>query len=193
MSIAYFPTLIYEVELDVDNVSLHKKSMELYNNRTTVNTNWFCDTFNTIGIYDITKDPLFSQFVETCMQHTRIFSKDYGISNAVIKSKEGWINVAMQNDYQEFHLHPNNHFSMVYYVSVPENSGNIIFRSPESNTDMFQLPFGNETIATMKTATIKAKTGKLIIFRSNLLHMVEKNKSNSERVSISMNVVLEDK
>jgi len=191
MSIAYFPILIYETELDVDNISLHEKAIELYNKRSPVSTSWFCDTFNTIGTYDITNDSSFSEFVETIMHHTKIFAKDYGISNATIKSKEGWINVAMPNEYQEFHLHPNNHFSMVYYVSVPENSGNIIFRSPESNTDMFQLPFGHETLATMKTATIKAKTGKLVIFRSNLLHMVEKNKSSSERVSISMNVVLE--
>ena len=93
---------------------------------------------------------------------------------------------------QEFHIHPNHHFSLVYYVSVNDNSGNIIFRSPESATDMFMLPSGNETLASMKTVSIKPEVGTLLIFRSNLLHMVEKNKSNQPRVSISFNVSLSD-
>jgi uncharacterized protein (TIGR02466 family) len=192
MITAYFPTLIYETDLSVDNNSLEQKALTLRDNDSTINTSWFCDTYNTIGKYDITKDLVFSNLIQQCEDHVKVFSKEYGIDNAIIKHKEGWMNVAAFNEYQEFHIHPNNHFSLAYYVSVPENSGDIIFRSPESSTDMFMLPSGKESFATMKTIRIKPTAGKLIIFRSNLLHMVEKNKSNNARISVSMNMVLQE-
>ena len=192
MITAYFPTLIYETELSVDNDVLAQKALTLRNNNSALNTSWFCDTYNTIGEYDITKDLAFSNLIDQCQSHVKIFSKEYGIDAAIIKNKEGWMNVAAFNEYQEFHIHPNNHFSLAYYVNVPENSGDIIFRSPESSTDMFMLPSGKESFATMKTIRIKPVVGKLIIFRSNLLHMVEKNKSHNPRISISMNMVLQE-
>ncbi len=188
---AYFPTFIYETNLEYDNSMLYDKAISLREKDASVNTHWFCDTYNSIGKYDITKDAQFESLVKSCIDHVKIFSKEYGIFNPVIHSNDGWVNVAMKGEYQEFHIHPNNHFSLVYYVSVPENSGNLIFRSPESATDMFMLPSGKETLGTMKTATIKPSNGKLVIFRSNLLHMVEKNKNESPRVSVSMNVVLQ--
>jgi uncharacterized protein (TIGR02466 family) len=191
-STAYFPTLIYETNLSVDNASLLSKAIELKNSDSRVTTSWFCDTFNTIGTYDITQDANFSDFVNVCMDHVKLFSHEYGIHNPIIKHKEGWINVATTNQYQEFHIHPNNHFSLAYYVSVPDNSGDIIFRSAESATDMFMLPFGAETFATMKTVKVKPVVGKLVIFRSNLLHMVEKNRSEDIRVSVSFNVILQE-
>jgi uncharacterized protein (TIGR02466 family) len=188
---AYFPTLIYEAQLDVDNSKLLEKALNLRKNDSSVSTSWFCDTYNSIGKYNIAEDEQFKSFVDQCMDHTKLFAREYGLENPTIKTRDGWMNVAMQNEYQEVHIHPNSHFSMAYYVSVPENCGSIIFRSPESNTDMFQLPNGS-SFATMKTVSIKPTSGKLVIFRSNLLHMVEKNKNILPRVSVSMNVVLND-
>jgi len=191
-STAYFPTLIYKTNIKVDNDLLYNKAISLKNNNPNVTTNWFCETYNTIGLYDICKDIEFDDFVNQCIYSVKEFSKDYGIQNTKLSHIGGWFNVAQFGDYQEFHIHPNHHFSLVYYVSVNDNSGNIIFRSPESATDMFMLPSGNETLASMKTVSIKPEVGTLLIFRSNLLHMVEKNKSNQPRVSISFNVSLSD-
>ena len=191
-STAYFPTLIYKTNIKVDNNILYNKALSLKNNNTGVTTNWLCETYNTIGTYDICKDVEFNDFVNQCIESVKDFCKDYGIQNPKLSHIGGWFNVAQQGDYQEFHIHPNHHFSLVYYVSVNDDSGNIIFRSPESATDMFMLPLGNETLASMKTVTIKPEAGTLLIFRSNLLHMVEKNKSNQSRVSISFNVSLND-
>jgi uncharacterized protein (TIGR02466 family) len=191
-STAYFPTLIYKTNIKVDNDLLYNKAISLKNNNASVTTNWFCETYNTIGIYDICKDIEFNDFVNQCIYSVKEFSKDYGIQNAKLSHIGGWFNIAQFGDYQEFHIHPNHHFSLVYYVSVNDDSGNIIFRSPESATDMFMLPSGNATLASMKTVTVKPEVGTLLIFRSNLLHMVEKNKSNQSRVSISFNVSLQN-
>jgi uncharacterized protein (TIGR02466 family) len=84
-------------------------------------------------------------------------------------------------------MHSNNHFSAVYYIKTPENCGNIVFKK-DSLDEMFPLPIDEyNEVASYSTRFITPKSGVLIIFKSNIQHMVEKNKSNNDRVSIAMN------
>lgn len=69
--------------------------------------------------------------------------------------------------------------SAVYYVDVPENSGDIVFKCDEN-------PFVS------RMYTEKAETGKFILFDSTLPHCVTKNLSNQRRIIISMNFTYED-
>jgi hypothetical protein len=52
---------------------------------------------------------------------------------------------------------------------------------------MFPLPASVYVPSNYKTCTYTPQESMLLIFRSNLLHMVEKNKSDEDRISISMN------
>jgi hypothetical protein len=75
----------------------------------------------------------------------------------------------------------------VYYLQVGNDCGNIIFRSFEADTDMLPLPADILTYPNYKTMSIMPEEDNLLIFRSNLKHMVEKNISNVQRISLSMN------
>ena len=155
-----------------------------YQNKSA--TSWFCDTFNTLGIEKLFDDNNLSKLYQFIKDEVVFVSKKYGVENNSIQCIDSWINLAGPGDFQEFHTHPCSHFSIVYYITVPENSGRIVFRSPRSQS-MFPLPTGQHTQANCNTYVYQPKNNDLLIFRSDLLHMVEKNKSHQDRISVSAN------
>ena len=191
--IVLFPTLIRYKNLQFNNVDFIQRSMELKSSITPAN-NWNCDTFSTIDTtYDIFKDIIFSNLIKTATHHVFEFAINYGdMNNKTVFCNTAWVNVSSPGNYQEFHNHSGHHFSAVYYVKVPPNSGNILFRSYDHAGDMFSLPFNatEEKDPAFKTYFITPKDSDLIIFRSNLEHMVQKNKSTEDRISIAMNFII---
>lgn len=75
------------------------------------------------------------------------------------------------------HTHPENALSAVYYVSVPDDAGPIIFSDPRGPLP----PFDN-------TVTVFPKAGDLLIFPSWLLHQVGPTRGLQERISIAFNI-----
>jgi uncharacterized protein (TIGR02466 family) len=181
---------IYHDNLKFDNDSFYKKALEL-KSKYAGDTSWRCDTYSTINDHNIIKDNFFNEFVQKCGQAVFEFAKHYGAYSKKVMCSEGWINIAEPEQYQEFHIHPKNHFSLVYYVRTPENCGNILFKN-HNGDNMFPLPYDELTPANFGLFYWTPKEGDLLIFRSDLLHMVEKNKSKENRVSISMNFRLDD-
>jgi uncharacterized protein (TIGR02466 family) len=188
---SWFPTLIYSHTLDVfkDNDYLKEKSISLKDDyKSNSSTTWKCDTFNTLGqYYDYNSDKIIQKLIGHVKNHVILFSKNFGVKSENIECKNFWFNIAAPESYQEYHNHPNNHFSVVYYIQTPPKCGNIVFRSHDSFSDMYTLPIENYNENSYKTCFYTPYESMLIIFKSNILHMVEKNKSDSDRISIAMN------
>jgi len=102
-----------------------------------------------------------------------------------------WANVNRENDYNMMHIHPNNHWSGVYYVKTGDlandpapRAGCIEFLDPRAGAGMFPHPadkwFG-------KAITLQPKEGLLLLFPSWLYHGVNPFKNSHERVSIAFN------
>ena len=169
----------------------YKKVLEIKekNKNAPKKSRWICDTFNTDGLYDLYQDPVFQPILQDIKSEVLKFSKEFGQGNNDISYNGGWINLASPGAYQEYHIHGYSHFSIVYYIDVPENSGDIVFLSPEATVaDMYPLP-KEETVtyAGVKTFKFTPVANDLLIFRSNIMHMVNQNKSDRDRVSISIN------
>ena len=194
---AWFPTLIYFdilEEFKDRNLYLKNKAYSLKElNASKSSTNWKCDTFNTLDSYNYLNDndTIINELVDVCKNRVLEFAKEYGVHRPIsnLQCHDFWFNIASTGSYQEFHQHTQSHFSAVYYVNVNDNCGNINFRSIEAMTDMFNLPIADKdmTHASYKSCEYTPKESGLLIFRSNLLHMVEKNLSATDRISISMN------
>lgn len=190
MILALFPTLVKSVDLSEFQIDKNKfiaRALNLYHN-TKNPVNWRCDIFTTINSYDMASDALFENLGNRILFETLKFSREYGVTNDNLRIIDSWINVAKPGSFQEYHIHTGSHFSVVYYVQSKKDSGNIVFRSFEADTDMFPLPVNDLTPASFKTMSLPPEEGKLLIFRSNLKHMVEKNASDDYRISISMNL-----
>lgn len=189
----WFPTPIFFTDLKgINNNILKNRAYELQDIAPDVKTEWHCDTFNTLNkeyLLGNKDDKFVTDLIETTGQHVFRFAEEFGLTVDYydLICRDFWFNIAAPNDYQEFHQHPNNHLSAVYYVQSSENSGDIVFKNPESIGDMYQIPNEIDTKFSYKTAQYNPVESRLLIFKSNLLHMVEKNKSNRDRISIAMN------
>ena len=88
---------------------------------------------------------------------------------------EFWFNIASPGKSTGWHDHKErSELSGVYYLHVPDNSGDIHFRKKDDD-ETFEWE-------------IKSQTGKLIIFDSNIEHSVPENKSKENRISIAFNL-----
>ena len=137
-----FVDLVYKQNYRTfDNRAFYDKALELQA-QNKIKTNWLCDTYNSIGTYDMTKDVLFEKFINECRLNVDKFAREYVDDINNIKIESAWLNVAEPGDYQEYHIHPNSHFSLVYYVNVDDNSGAINFQSHDYLKDMFIMNTG---------------------------------------------------
>jgi uncharacterized protein (TIGR02466 family) len=190
----WFPTLIYEDfinEFKSHNLYLESKAYEIQKNSSEVSTTWKCDTYNTLSLdnVDLQSDPIIERLINICKDKVIDFAAEYGIkkSSGNLECIDCWLNIAEPGNYQEYHIHPKSDFSLVYYIKTGDNCGNIIFQNKDSQTDMFPLDTDELTYASYSTCFYTPKDSLLLIFRSSLPHMVEKNLSNKDRISIAMN------
>jgi uncharacterized protein (TIGR02466 family) len=79
---------------------------------------------------------------------------------------------------------------MIYYVKAPKNCGNTLFLSGKYFSDMYMAPYDEMTPANYSSYTIIPEESNLVLFRSNIPHMVNKNMSGENRVSLSANFSL---
>ena len=192
----WFPTLIYNIDLaeSVNNEILKDSAYILKNKGDDLKSEWRCDTFNTLDYnhsIDQVHDQELTNLINVVTGHVAKFAKEFGVERGSLICSNYWFNISETGNYQEYHQHADSHFSAVYYVQAGPTSGNIVFKSFESMFDMCPVPTNLKVPANFKTCFYTPANSKLLIFRSNLLHMVEKNYSDEDRISISMNFKIE--
>lgn len=186
----WFPVATYKKEfetLKLKNSEYIKRIYEIKKN-ITPNTHWMCDTFSSLNTsYKIKDDDVFSELIYEATHHVTEFGKAYGIKSSKTVLDDCWFNIAPPGEYQEFHSHQNSHFALVYYVKAPENCGNIVFRSMVETTVHYVPNYDETNVLNLNIFDITPKEGLMIIFPAHLQHMVKKNKSKQDRISIAMN------
>ena len=105
-----------------------------------------------------------------------------------------WININKPGDYNIKHVHPTNNLSGVLWIKCLENSGDIVFDSPNNfesflenksyEDDFKKSNFIDDSYHCYPTE------GRMIVFPSHLQHHVQENKSNEDRISVSFNIRL---
>lgn len=115
------------------------------------------------------------------------------LKNCTITIANSWINISGPGSSNNIHIHPTCEFAGVYYVKVPEKSGNLKFYSEFQRQTEFELY--REELAgqhnLFPSYWVPSRTGSLMFFPANLMHCVEANESNEERVSIAFNLKIE--
>ena len=104
----------------------------------------------------------------------------------------GWKNINMPGSFNFKHDHPKSHLSGVLWIKAPVNSGDIVFQSPQEfvrhdlldcYTDQFKIK--TEFYNTYRYTPIE---GRMLVFPSDLQHLVDTNKSEEDRISYSFNI-----
>ena len=103
-----------------------------------------------------------------------------------------WINKNFKDNYNKIHVHPNCHFSGVYYLKYPKGSGRIVFHRNDSAATFNGAVDYVEDSNFKSHIEIEPKEKTLIIFPAHLNHSVESSKSEETRISVAFNVNLID-
>ena len=112
-----------------------------------------------------------------------------GTSNLILGN--WWININGKYDYNEQHDHQNSVLSGTYYVQVPEkNMGNLLLHRGD-NAEFFLTSKveREQTMANAMTVPCITKESIFYLFPSWVKHSVERNNTDSERISIAFNFV----
>ena len=177
-----FPCLVHVVETELDlNLKAYCKEQKRKDPEGVIKSN--CSGWQSKEFID---NPRFPNLLENILDKSiyQFFRKKLTVT-------DWWININCPNSYNMQHTHPGAHFSGVYYLQVPENSGNIYFPNPWSFASAYELEAYTEEFKTKAHQhffqIIKPKEGMLLVFPSHLVHGVDLNKSEEDRISISFN------
>jgi uncharacterized protein (TIGR02466 family) len=98
-----------------------------------------------------------------------------------------WVNVYRPNDYMNMHDHKSVDISGVYYFQTNTEDGDIVFNNPCDLMSYTKL-LGDIDKNVFK---VKPEEGKMLLFPGWLKHSVNRNKTESNRISVTFNIVLE--
>ena len=120
--------------------------------------------------------------------------KDYGMQDTPALGNM-WANINYPGAYNRTHIHPNSHWSGVYYVKVPKNSGSLWVEDPRPGPNIM-LPRRHEGLpkALWRVVLYPPNEGQIIMFPGWLPHAVEMNESKEKgekgwRISVSFNFI----
>ena len=144
---------------------------------------WQSEGFNIIN-----EDDVLQLFLINCLSNFPPIKKSVELRGYA------WININKPGDYNIKHVHPTNNLSGVLWIKCLENSGDIVFDSPNNfesflenksyDDDFKKSNFIDDSYHCYPTE------GRMIVFPSHLQHHVQENKSNEDRISVSFNIRL---
>ena len=130
----------------------------------------------------------FDKLLNLVHDNVQIFGENLGVTQYEFKCTNAWYNSYTKHQFQEFHAHPNNYFSAIYFCDIPEGSSPIIFSDFTKMGTMLPHMDCTKTPEFFKyTSTIEFQSNTLLIFRSHLPHSVPFGKNEEERITFSFN------
>jgi uncharacterized protein (TIGR02466 family) len=100
-----------------------------------------------------------------------------------------WANIKPAGAGHVPHNHPNNYLSGVYYVRLPSRGGRILFHDPRDQPYLISPSTTGKNEYNSRIAHLPIREGGLILFPAWLVHSVENNPEDMDRISISFNNV----
>ena len=187
-NINIFNTFVYSFKLNLNLKNLYEYCIEYEKNNKSNNKSGV-GSFQSkdLDLNNATVNLLANSFLE-CANF--IAYNNYKIKNK-LDLNNFWFNINRYKDFNLEHDHPGSILSGVYYVKTPKNSGDLIFKN--NNNRHFYLP--DECLIEYNTLNnssyfLPPQENCLHIFPSWLMHYVEPNLSNEERISFSFNTTI---
>jgi uncharacterized protein (TIGR02466 family) len=138
---------------------------------------------------DLHVRPAFADFVKLVEKAARGVARFLQIDQYPMVVTGCWANINPPGAYHPTHHHPNNYLSGVYYVAIPDAGSRIVFQDPRPS--MIMPKPRQFTRLTANGADAESREGRLLLFPAWLKHTVPANGGNSERISISFNLMFE--
>ena len=185
----YFPTPIYILDIKDKslNVELEKNILDWMNqdkgvSRTNIQ-GWHSPT-------NMHEKPEFKKLVGALYEaQVKIYKEECLDSEPVIGNM--WANINPTGATNAPHIHPNSHFSGVYYIVSNDKSGALKIDDPRPGAQIVMPHRKQEKLPKhlWKKTFLRPTVGRIIIFPAWLWHSVETNESDQLRISVSFNII----
>jgi|TARA_R110002020_G_scaffold30805_4_gene96770 uncharacterized protein (TIGR02466 family) len=162
-----------------------KACLDIKNKTNSGGNNWASKVYNTCRTYNIHENNSFKEINHYIFSEVNNFAHSLNFTGHKVACSSSWFNVYKKYDYQEYHDHQGEDISVVYFLKGSKKTGDLIFKSPEI-PGVFSL-FDPNNHLTFKHVRIKPEQGLLVLFKSNLIHCVDQNKTNETRMSLAYN------
>lgn len=198
MLLDIFPTSIFVHYIPPDRLDNVQSEItnQLPKIKKLLGTPWkdnMTTTFKYSGSNDIDTFEL-KLLQDEILKCARIYSKEL-CNNTDYYIGESWINVGKQGAFQFEHTHTDSVMSGVYYYKTNQEDGKISFKNPNPIASSGRgFPYEDSKLQGINLRNAPCmnyipEIGKLILFPGWLTHNVEPNTTNSERISISFNLI----
>ena len=109
--------------------------------------------------------------------------------------QRAWATVTKNQGNIKPHRHNQSHISFAYYLSLPKDSGAIVFLDDDPANQIAPGLFRSKlvrkpSLLNAPEVTIEAKENDIIIFPSKTRHTTKSNQTNKIRISISADIVI---
>jgi uncharacterized protein (TIGR02466 family) len=183
----FFSNFLYSCELDVDvNACLKEIENIRHNSESVVFSNrngWQDQSRHSNNSKTEGVENLFD-VVNKSINFTNQISVLENL-NMDVTSAYFWSNVNPPNSFNVPHTHPGSFLIGCFYLALPENSGKLCFSRNDGSICA--------TTFSKKPSELVLKTipqvGRLYVFPPWIIHYVESNDSNKNRVSIAINFI----
>ena len=103
-----------------------------------------------------------------------------------------WVNVNSRDNYNVYHSHPGSVLAGVVYLQASEDSGDLVFYHPNAYSVYEEVMAykKDEDLAQHVQIQMHPRTGLCCIFPSHIMHGVEPNRTQDDRVSVSFNLIV---
>tara|TARA_R110002012_G_scaffold161126_2_gene323305 strand:- start:721 stop:1329 length:609 start_codon:yes stop_codon:yes gene_type:complete len=110
--------------------------------------------------------------------------------------RAAWFNVNGKNHHNATHVHPNTDFTATVYLKVPLNSGDLIIDNPDPIKDNSNFYNASpdltwDSLYARTRYQHKPREDSIVILPGYIPHLVSQNTTNKERISVSMNFLVE--
>ena len=102
---------------------------------------------------------------------------------------QSWINYTETNQFHHQHAHSNSYISGVFYIDAQKEVDSITFYKPNAN-ETIRLNVAKYNPFNSESCLFPVETGNIFLFRSFLMHGVDKKKGTNTRISLSFNVFI---
>ena len=184
---AFFPTIIYGKDLQLDTKFFEKEIVEWSKQnkgikKTNVN-GWHSETH-------MHKIPVFQPLVKELFLMMQDIWKEEWLDREPLLGNM-WANINPPGGYNKPHVHPNATFSGVYYVKALPKSGHLACNDPRPGiqTHMPLRVKGQPPKHLWREVHLEPKENRVIMFPAWLWHCVEPNESDDIRISVSFNFI----
>jgi len=102
---------------------------------------------------------------------------------------QSWISYTETNQFHHKHFHSNSYISGVFYIDAQKEVDSIIFyKSIKEET--IDLNVTKHNPFNSSSCLFPVETGNIFLFRSSLIHGVDKKKGTNTRISLSFNTFI---